>query len=838
MKFHCEERFKAEMLQSVSKGKMAIFLGAGFSYTAEASSGGRIPMASDIAKKIADFAGLKIKGDRPLSRVYDAAVESKGKHEVNEFLRIQYSGCQATWQKIIPEFLWKRIYTTNIDDVLNSALKKCSSPVQGFDYKNYNDRFEHPREIDDTQVISLHGTVRKSRAGFVFGGKEYATAIKENLSWHIKFSEDYATGGIVFVGSQMMEPDLELYTLYRSNMGSVRGHGRYDSFLVLPDVDDVLISAMAANGIACIEATGEEFFNWLNDNIHEKLRRSQIIAKRLPEIARYTSETDRNAYIRFKNQFHFLSEDEVFSRPEYEIHDFFSGDTPDWWDIQEKNDAILTPVDALIHELTSKDSIVVGVRGSAGCGKTATLMRTAYELMQKGWQVYFYEDEGQIDVFSARKVIRSIKQEKALIVVDNVGDTIDQVNELITGLGLLSRDNKLQVKFLLGERENRLFRVLAGIKVTSPILFEVDSLNATDINRIIDKLEEKDKLKQLRGKNRSDQIAFFKNFAENQLLVAMRELAYGARFDDIISNEYKSLKTTKAKRIYAAVALCHSQRHSVSPDVIYRALMDEISRDEIEELIERGELRKVIVFTKDRKLATRHVSIAQSLLRSSKLGDSLARKQKADLLTRLMKALAPVVNIKELVRGSAEALLAKAFMDYDHIENVFGEDEGSIEFFFKELKPLYEWNSKYWAQRALFESKRGHFSDAVDFANYAVKKDGHWTIRSASGLVHLRASCSTNKYDYQKAKELLQIGTYLLEGVIVETGYNDKRSIMTLFDMIRLFALTWDDTNDNKPFEIFEKYHKEATTNWRLPSEQYEAISKIRAGLFKKKLGL
>ena len=833
MKFHFDDKYKAQIIQQVQTGRMGLFLGAGFSYSANNYLGKTVPIGTEIAQKLAGFAGLTLKVGRPLSRVYDAAVTTKGKHEVNEFLRIQYSGCQATWQKIIPNFLWKRIYTTNIDDVLTSALNKSKAPIQNFEYINFNDLFMNPREIDVTQVIHLHGYVRKYRSGFIFGGKEYATAYKENLSWHIQYSEDYASGGILFVGSQLLESDLELYTLYRSGMGIGKKSETYDSFLVLPDVDDVLITAMAGNNIGCIEATAEEFFEWLDDNVKQRLRRSDIIAKQMPDIVNYTSEKSRNAYIRFKNQFHQLREDESFVAPNHEIHDFFSGDMPDWWDIQQDNDAILTAVDTLVQSLMNDVHVVVA-KGSAGCGKTTVLMRTAYKMLNKGWQVYYFEDENQIDVDSAKLVLKSIKDREALVVVDNAADNVEQVNKLIAGLGLLSPDNKLKLKFLMAERDNRLLRVSVGLKLADPVYKDIDSLKVEDIKMIIAKLEEKDKLKKLRGKSKEEQIEFFEQYANKQLLVAMRELAYGARFDDIIANEYKSLSTVKARRIYAAVALCHSQRHSVSIDVLCRAFIDEMLRDDIESMVNKNELIKVVIHSKDNRLITRHVAIAQYLLKSSKLADLLTRKQKADLLTRLMKALAPVVNIKELVRGSAEAMLAKAFMDYDHIENVFGDDKDSIEKYFTELKPLYEWNSKYWAQRALFESKRKRFADAIDFANFAVAKDNHWTIRSAAGLVFLRASCATDRYDYGKAKEFLEDGIAFLEGVIAETGCKDRKSIITLFSILKTYALAWGDIDNKKPFETFEKHYKEATFKWNLPVEYYEEITRIRSELFKK----
>ena len=129
MRFHFDEKHMDILLEKIKNGSVCLFLGAGFSFSGKAKDGGNIPIGNTIAEKLISFAKLTASSSRPLSRIYDAAIEKTSKQEVNEFLRIQYVGCQSTWQQIIPSFLWKRIYTTNIDDLLNNAIKKCNNPI-------------------------------------------------------------------------------------------------------------------------------------------------------------------------------------------------------------------------------------------------------------------------------------------------------------------------------------------------------------------------------------------------------------------------------------------------------------------------------------------------------------------------------------------------------------------------------------------------------------------------------------------------------------------------------------------------------------------------------------
>ena len=284
---------------------------------------------------------------------------------------------------------------------------------------------------------------------------------------------------------------------------------RPNSLLVVPEVDDVIISSIKANGILCIEAKAKNFFEWLDKKIPLRLRRTEIIESQSPRIAKYSSEMSKQSYIKFRNQFHQIIEDETYPRPDYELHDFYAGDPPEWWDIKNNNDAILTETDAFISDIKKSSNIVSVISGSAGCGKTTALKRIAFNLSRDKYQVYYYEDEGAIDVASSKIVLRTTKGINTIVIVDNAADYIDNVNILIKDLDLLSVKNKLNVQFILAERDNRMARVFAGLRSCAPFVKNIDAINRTDIKLLIAKLTEKDKLRLLRDLDEEKQIAFF-----------------------------------------------------------------------------------------------------------------------------------------------------------------------------------------------------------------------------------------------------------------------------------------------------------------------------------------
>lgn len=827
MRFFFDDKKLPDLLDKIAYGRMCLFLGAG----AGASLGGK-----KLEDRLIEFAELPVsQKTHKLSRIYDAAIYKTSKSTVNEFLKNVFIRSVASWQKAIPSFVWKRIYTTNIDDILNDSVNKCRNPLQEYVYKNFRDSSDSStKDNDTTQVVHLHGYVRKASAGYVFGPKEYATAVKDNLPWHVKFADDFSNNSFVFVGTNLDESDLDVYMSYRRAMSS-KPTNEADSFLVTTHVDDILVNAMAEYGINCIESSAEEFFTWLDSSIPNRKRYSDILLERTPKIAQWSSTINKNAYIKFMNQFESIDYDQNISIPDPELHDFFNGDAPLWYDIKQNNDAIFTPVYKIKEIIKNDIPPVIILTGVAGCGKTTALMRLAKMLSTENWQTFFFADESYIDVDSAKAVLKSTKGARAAVVVDRASDYIDQVDKLVQKLNLYSPKSDLQIVFILGERENRLGRILDALSVRKYQTICMNWLDTKNIGVLINKLKEKDKLRILRNKTPEQRSEFFEQHADKQLLVAMKELAHdGGKFHKILAKEFLDINQI-GKKIYSAVALCHAQGFRVSLNVVHRMFIGELGIDDIKEMIEHGCLKGVVINVNNR-LSTRHTLIAQELFKSPDLSLVLNRTIKAKIMTDLMKALAPMVNnVKELSKGTPESILVKNLMDFDHIENIMGRNEESIDKFFREIKDYYEWNSKYWAQRGLFESQRNKFADAIDFVNYAVDKDSHWTIRNSKGTVYLRAAVYEKEEDYKKSKRLLNDGIELIDAVLIERGYQDIKGYKLILSKIVEFCRKWSLT-EKWIMDLFDHYYSLAEKNLGEDSGFERNIKGIKTELIKMKL--
>ena len=177
-------------------------------------------------------------------------------------------------------------------------------------------------------------------------------------------------------------------------------------------------------------------------------------------------------------------------------------------------------------------------------------------------------------------------------------------------------------------------------------------------------------------------------------------------------------------------------------------------------------------------------------------------------------------------------------MDFDHIEKVMGRDEESIARFFVEIKDYYEWNSKYWAQRGLFESKRMRFADAIDFVDYASARDSHFTIRNSQGVVYLRASVSIWAGNFSKGKELFDKGIEIMDSVLKDRDFNSPKIFIVILKSIIKFVDYWGAAETSFTFDIFKNYMQLAKKQRNLKSKDLDDFRSIEGEMMKLRLEL
>src|SRR5690349_21465030 len=115
-----------EIAKAYLEGRVMLLLGAGASATSSDASGVELPMGAELAKELAGVAKLDYSGE-PLSIAYSAAAQTDSAGLEKFFVR------RLTHTKPGPDLLelvryrWSRIYTLNIDDATEAAIRASSA---------------------------------------------------------------------------------------------------------------------------------------------------------------------------------------------------------------------------------------------------------------------------------------------------------------------------------------------------------------------------------------------------------------------------------------------------------------------------------------------------------------------------------------------------------------------------------------------------------------------------------------------------------------------------------------------------------------------------------------
>lgn len=205
-----------KLVECLIEGNVMLFTGAGFSLEAVNGDNQPLPSGNKLKRMIlSDVLELKEESDEykalnqeKLPDVITYAEDVKGKSSVEDYLTHLFKDCQPKdFHKIIASFPWKRVYTTNIDDVFENAAPKGRYIAQ-----NMRRLQKNSYGIEKTDYFKLHGCVRNPSAGYVFSSEDYdeETTVKDHSGLH-SYSLDIQTNNFVFIGFDDNEYDINSY---------------------------------------------------------------------------------------------------------------------------------------------------------------------------------------------------------------------------------------------------------------------------------------------------------------------------------------------------------------------------------------------------------------------------------------------------------------------------------------------------------------------------------------------------------------------------------------------------------------------------------------------------
>ena len=361
----------------MKEGNMSILLGAGFSYGARNKWEKELLIGTSLSNALYDQFYVtcppKAKGIDYIRKVEDKksslidictilATEQR-KDKRDHYLTNVFTGCHTVGDKAQEKLVlypWRRIFTLNIDDLVEFIYKKAEIPLKKWNYSN-----QDCVKPEEPLLIKLHGDVQDEEAGYVFDKGEYSRYTVDNCSLLKEFSHCFLSSNMVLLGTEFQESDLNfILDTYRAAGYNDSG---FDYFFVTPEIYDVglLNEIEATKNFHWIPMKTDQFLNYITDHVIITEDKCRLLTEQ------GATFIDKVAKIPFYNS-------QLYSGKISEYNDFL-GD----WDVHYPNES------QLVEKVTKqKESCIITLHGKPYTGKTVVSRRLLCDLSSRGFVAF------------------------------------------------------------------------------------------------------------------------------------------------------------------------------------------------------------------------------------------------------------------------------------------------------------------------------------------------------------------------------------------------------------------------------------------------------------------
>lgn len=242
-----------------------LFLGAGFSVGAE-NKYGDIPLGDFLKKEIIE----KFVQDNfneeitkeieqyELQDVCEFIDDSLNQHaELRSFLVKRLSNVEpADFHYSLSTYPWKKIYTVNIDDLVETIYRKSTYKLL------VQNQSKQKSGNYDLEYLKLHGCVNGPEDELVFSRKEYNNLISGRMNFKLNdLGHDIQNETFIFIGANMDEADIDSYIIKYEQAGYFR-KGK----MIFVDPKPTIKFRNRVNSFSGIllEWTAQQFMNFLS----------------------------------------------------------------------------------------------------------------------------------------------------------------------------------------------------------------------------------------------------------------------------------------------------------------------------------------------------------------------------------------------------------------------------------------------------------------------------------------------------------------------------------------------------------------------------------------------
>lgn len=677
-----------EIVNSYQNGRLMLLLGAGASFGSSSSSNVSLPLGNDLAKDLASLMGWNYNSEH-LGTVY-SAINRIDSAKLQTYLRTRLTNTRPSPELItLSSFPWSRIYTLNIDDCLEAALRKAGT--QNISVFTRNSPLEEVDAIfSSVQVIKLNGSADRPEDGFIFSPQEYGEGSSRLPTWYRELGQNYSNYSFVFVGTSLNEP---LFQHALAEMRSTVKRAPLQGYVITPSASEIEKHHLSSLNLIHVPSTFKQFVDWLSREIPQRPTGWDLATARRPEL-RNINRALTVSQKRALNSITLVS-DNTLSRINSNsslgaIREFYKGYKPRWADIIDDVPADLSFINTFcktVEERCEPKKCIVIV-GPAGCGKSTALMSTALRVSRTSNIPVYFLTEAVSDIKEIVLALEQINDSAFYLFIDKIESMYNEIAELLSSV------NTKNVCIVASERLNIWSRrVKDTIQPFVSDCFKVERIVKADVSRILEKLEKFGPWTRLQPMTLRQRVAEIDSKADRQLLIGLMEATTGLGFTKIIDNDFKNVGDERHKKFLVIVGLASIHRSTLSSHIVGAALSNLGIAEDIN--VMANETEGIIVIN-DNKYSARHAVYVRELF--EKVVPTIMIR---DCLLAVLEAFSDYETpVLRNVRKS-DGVVFKSVINHRFVKEMMRNDEEKVRSIYKRFETKFHIDGLYWLQYGL-----------------------------------------------------------------------------------------------------------------------------------------
>lgn len=733
-------------------GNPMLFLGAGFSYGSK-NSYGDMATGNTLKNEIYNIFVKDTIEDSYEKEVKQFTLQElcgyvndhlKKKDELKSYLIKRFQDVEpASFHYLLSKYPWKKIYTVNIDDLVEHICYK-----NHIDFVVQNVSKEKPVK-DELEYVKLHGCVNAPDEPLIFSKTEYDNLISSRLNFkHNNLISDIQNENFIFVGASLDERDIDYYISQYENAGHFR---RGKLFFIEPYPTLKLQMRVEKLEGTIIKWNAEEFLKFvekINFNPTELEKRKmrliysgiyplKDILNSVPKEGPYESKL----YEGYNSNWHDLKEGWLFEPSSiYEIY--------------EKINQI---------DFSKNNNYCLALYGNAFCGKDCILKLVGSYLEKKGVEVLEFKGK-KLDVRVLKEYISNSTNENYALLVENASyyyKVIEKILQMDTG------------KHLLVVTTSRNY-----YHMKKKYYLEGNPYEQFNVKNSIDKISAKNMYVKLKEKGYLGNISTIESeglqeiIKEKNYVNLFTSITYGSGFKNKLRKTSKEVleSNPEIKNLYIELTIFDkadlpyypsellTAQYSINFDMFVKKNYDELSREQA----------LIVDFV---KLDEQGIGLKNIILTNEVWGN-LSRNEKKYAIVHILKEISPHVEENE---NNYWKIIFESILKEDGLEKKFGLKLKEILAIYYQLKNEFSDISYYWLQLGIAEQKCNEYNKAMNHLNMAhVIRPKAYQIQHAIGRNYLKHANYVN--DLMQAETLFKQGEEIMLELINSSEYYKEKA--------------------------------------------------------------